>query len=299
MNIDDLNDKFAIEGEIGFAELEGDLVFAMIANKYADANISLYGAQITDFRPVGTMDILWMSPLSKFEEGNAIRGGIPVCFPWFGPHEMDGTMPQHGFARLMYWEVAETGSTETGESMIRLQIHSSDETQKYWPHDFCAEIIYIIGTSLSVTLKITNTSSEPLEYTSALHSYFSLSSIENITIEGLENTHYQNQLDGRDYIQETPLLKITEAVTHHYYNTESSCIINDPVFNRKIRIDKTGSKNTTVWNPWVEASEEMTDMPDDGYLTFICLETVNKINDVIRLNPGEKHETSAVISIAH
>jgi len=297
MDVDELNEKFGIEGEIGFAELEGDLVFVMIANKYADANISLYGAHITGFRPMGTMDVLWMSPLSNFEEGEAIRGGIPVCFPWFGPHGLDGTMPQHGFARLMNWEVVDTSITEPGESVLQLKLCSSDETKKYWPHDFCAEMIFIVGTSLKVTLKVTNTSSESIEYTSALHSYFSLSSIENISIEGLENTRYQNQLDGGDYLQEIPLLKISEAEIRHYYNTETSCVINDPVFNRKIRIDKTGSKNTTVWNPWVETCEEMDDMPDDGYLTFVCLETVNKIDDVIELAPGESHEITAIISV--
>jgi len=299
MNVDELNEQFGIEGEIGFAKLEGNLVFAMIANKYADANISLYGAQITGFRPIGTLDVLWMSPLSKFEEGSAIRGGVPVCFPWFGPHKLEGTMPQHGFARLMNWDVVETNTTENGGSMLRLQLCSSDKTKEYWPHGFSAEMIFTIGKSLTITLKVTNTSSEPLEYTSALHSYFSLSSIENIAIEGLENTRYQNQLDGGDYIQETPLLKISEAETRHYYNTENACFIYDPVFNRKIRIDKKGSKNTTVWNPWVETCEEMEDMPDDGYLTFVCLETVNKIDDVIQLAPGETHKTTAKISVEH
>ena len=133
--------------------------------------------------------------------------------------------------------------------------------------------------------------------TSALHSYFSLSSIENIAIEGLQNTRYQSQLDGGDYMQESRLLRISEAETRHYYNTETPVIIYDPVFNRKIRIDKTGSRNTTIWNPWVETCEEMEDMPDDGYLTFVCLETVNKIGDVINLAPGEFHRTTAEISV--
>jgi glucose-6-phosphate 1-epimerase len=297
MNVDELNDKFGIEGEIGFAELEGDLVFAMIANKYADANISLYGAHITGFRPIGNMDVLWMSPLSKFREGSAIRGGIPVCFPWFGPHESNENLPQHGFARLLNWEVIETKSTQNGESLLSLQLCSSDKTKRYWPYDFCAEMIFTIGLSLTVTLKITNTSSVYFEYTSALHSYFSLSSIENIAIEGLKNTRYQSQLDGGDYLQESPLLRISEAETRHYYNTETPAIIYDPVFNRRIRIDKTGSRNTTIWNPWVETCEEMEDMPDDGYLTFVCLETVNKIGDIINLAPGEFHQTTAEISI--
>lgn len=296
MNIDELDDKFGIEAEIGFYE-EDELVYAMVSNKYADATICLYGAHIVSYSPAKNMEVLWMSPYSSFEEGKAIRGGIPVCFPWFGLHESDEDMPQHGFARIMNWEVTKTETLASGENQICLQLCSSDKTKEFWPHDFCAEMTFTVGTNLCVTFKVKNTSAEPLEYTSALHSYFSLSGIENITIEGLQNTRYQNQLDGGDYIQETPLLAINKAETRHYYNTEATCIINDPIFNRRISIEKSGSKNSTVWNPGAETSAEMGDMPNDAYETFVCLETVNKIDDVIKLSPGEAHETTAIIKI--
>lgn len=295
MNCDELDDEFGIEGEIGFAELEDDLCFAMIANKNADANICLYGAQVTTYNPIGTVDVLWMSPDSLFQEGSAIRGGIPVCFPWFGPHETNANLPQHGFARLMNWEVIETKSLPNGETLLRLQLCSSEKTKEYWESDFCAEMTFIVGTKLSISLKVTNTGTDILEYSSALHSYFNLSSIDSIAIEGLQNTRYQNQLDSGDYIQEEELLTINKAETRHYYNTEADCVINDRFFNRKIRIEKTGSKNTTVWNPWEETCAQMTDMPDDGFHTFVCVETVNKIDDTIKLASGETHETTAVI----
>ncbi|MCY1722240.1 D-hexose-6-phosphate mutarotase [Prolixibacteraceae bacterium Z1-6] len=296
MNTDELNDRFGIEGEIGFYE-EEDLIFAMVSNKFADATISLYGAQILNFNPVRNMEILWMSSESYLEKGKAIRGGIPVCFPWFGMHETDEKMPQHGFARIMDWEVSKAEILAGGESLITMQLCSSEETKKYWPYDFCAEMIFIVGNQLSVTLKVTNTSGEPIDYTCALHTYFSLSAIENITIEGLQNTRYQNQLDGGDYLQEKPLLKIKEATTHHYYDTEQTCVINDPVYNRRISIKKQGSKNSTVWNPWTETCAKLGDIADDGYHTFVCLETVNKINDIIELAPGETHETTSIIGI--
>lgn len=297
MNTDDLNDKFAIEGEIGFAELEGELSFAMIANKWADANICLYGAQITGYRPQGTNNVLWMSPESYFEEGKAIRGGIPVCFPWFGPHEEDESLPQHGFARLMNWDVVETGTLENGESLLRLQLCSSEKTKAYWAYDFCAEMIFVVGQKLHVTLKVTNTSEEEMGYSCALHSYFNVSGIENVAIEGLQNTPYQNQLDGKEYVQDEELLMISKAETRHYYDTVTACRIDDPLYGRRIIVEKEGSKNSTVWNPWSETCKQMGDMPDDAYETFVCLETVNKINDIIQLAPGESHETKATIGI--
>lgn len=297
MDTEELNEKFGIEGEIGFAELDGDLPFVMISNKYAEVDISLYGAHLLSFRPKGTIDVMWMSPLSAFEKGKAIRGGIPVCFPWFGPHVNNASLPQHGFARLMIWEVAEVRTLEKGESQVVLKLASSEETKTYWPHDFVAEMNFVIGPKLTVSLKVTNTSGDPITYSAALHSYFNFSGIENIAIEGLENTHYENQLDGKRYVQEEKLLKISEAITRHYFDTETDCIIHDPYFKRSIQIEKLGSKCSTVWNPGAETCSQMNDMPDDGYETFVCLETVNKINNLIQIEPGESHETTAIISV--
>ena len=297
IDIDELDDKFSIEGEVGFAALENDLVFITVANKYADADICLYGAHVISFRPHNTMEILWMSPESNFLEGSPIRGGIPVCFPWFGPHPTDPEKPQHGFGRLMYWEVIETASLPNGETLVRLQLCSSEKTKAYWPHDFCAEMNITIGQTLLATLKVTNTSTGPFDYTCALHSYFSLSSIENITIEGLQNTRYHSQLESGDFVQETPDLRIEKAETRHYYGTEAACIIDDHIFSRRIRTDKSGSRNTTVWNPWEENSRQIADIPDEGYLQFVCIEAVNAFDGVVRLAPGENHETSAIISL--
>lgn len=297
IDIDELDDKFSIEGEVGFGELENELVFVTVSNKYADVDICLYGAHVTSFKPRNSMEILWMSTESNFEVGKAIRGGIPVCFPWFGPHKTDPEMPQHGFARLMYWDVLETATLPSDETLIRLQLCSSEETKAYWPHDFCAQISVIVGMTLKVTLKVTNTSSVPFEYTCALHSYFGLSSIENLAIEGLQGTSYHNQLEPGDFVQEEPLLEIHQAETRHYYNTEGPYIIEDTIFKKKIRVAKAGSQVTTVWNPWEETCASIADLPDDAYETFVCVEAVNAFNDSIHLAPKESHETSAMIGM--
>jgi glucose-6-phosphate 1-epimerase len=297
IDIDELDDKFAIEGEVGFAELDGELVYITVSNKYGDADICLYGAHVTSFRPRAQMDLLWMSDESNFEGGKPIRGGIPVCFPWFGPHKTDSNKPQHGFARLMYWEVVSTSTNAAAESVVKLQLTSSEETKEHWPHDFKAEITFVVGKKLTETLKVTNTSGEPFEYTCALHTYYSLSALESITIEGLQGLTYYNQLTGEKEIQEEEKLEITEALTRHYLNTESAVIIDDSAFRRRIKVDKAGSKVTTVWNPGAEASEKIADLPDDGYETFVCVEATNAFDYPVHLNPGESFETSAIIGI--
>jgi glucose-6-phosphate 1-epimerase len=297
IDIDELDDKFSIEGELGFAELDGDLVYITVSNKYADADICLYGAHITSFRPRNSMDLLWMSPDSFFEVGKPIRGGIPVCFPWFGPHKTDASKPQHGFARLMYWDVLETATKPSGETFIRLQLCSSDETKAYWPYDFCAEMSITVGLSMTVTLKVTNTSDEAFSYTCALHTYYGLSALENLKIEGLQGITYYNQLTGENGVQEEEILQIQEPLTRHYLDTETPSVIVDPVFRRRIKASKKGSKVTTVWNPGAETCASIADLPDDGFETFVCVEATNAFDFPIQLASGESFETSAIIGL--
>ncbi len=297
IDIDELDEKFSIEGELGFAELEEDLVFITVSNKYADADICLYGAHVTSFKPYKSMEILWMSPDSSFEEGTPIRGGIPVCFPWFGPHKTEPEKPQHGFARLIYWDVLETATLPSGETLVRLQLCSSEETKTYWDYDFCAEMNIVIGTTLKATLKVTNTSEVPFEYTCALHSYFSLSAIENLSIEGLEGVSYFNQLTGENGVQKEYFLHIQDPLARHYLGTETPVVIEDSAFNRRIKVDKSGSKVTTVWNPGEETCAKIGDLPNDAWETFVCVEATNAFDFPVQLAPGNSFETSAIIGL--
>jgi len=297
IDIQELNEKFSIPGTIAFNKPENKLIQLTVSNGLADAVICLYGAQILSFRPKNGPDLLWMSPLSYFESGRAIRGGIPICFPWFGPHKSNTQKPQHGFGRLMSWNVVETAELLTGETVIRLELCSSDATIPFWPHDFCAQLSVLVGKTLEVTLKVANISSLPFDYSCALHTYYNVSAIENISISGLGQTHYLKNDEPGDFIQEDQLLEIHQLEDRHYYNTEATCIIDDPIFKRKVRVEKSGSKVTTVWNPWAENCAKISDMPDDGYKSFVCIEAVNSLDNTIYLNPGESHETTAIIGL--
>lgn len=297
IDINKLNDAFGIDGEANFSTIDNDLIYLTVSNKYADARICLYGAHVTSYRPHNSKEILWMSPYSIFEVGKPIRGGIPVCFPWFGPHKTDPKKPQHGFARLMYWNVIETASRPGDETLVRLQLCSSDETKAYWSHDFCVELTIIVGQTLEVSLKVTNPSDMPFEYTCALHSYYKLSSIENIAITGLQGASYHSQLEPGEFIQKEPFLAINKAETRHYHQTEATCVIEDYGFRRDIRVEKSGSKITTVWNPGKETCATIGDLPNDAYKTFVCVEAVNAFDDVIILDPKESHTTAVMIGL--
>lgn len=296
-NLSELNKKFSLPGVVNFEKQTNDIIDLTVSNQYADARVCLYGAQITSFRPKNQPDILWMSSESNFEVGKAIRGGIPVCFPWFGHHKTDDMNPQHGFGRLMLWDLTETAVMSNEETLIRLHLCSSDATKSYWPHEFIAEIIILIGKTLKATLKVKNTSSIHFEYTCALHTYYNISDIKEISIDGLGGSNYYKHNEPGDFLQATSKLEIHQLEDRHYYNTQAACIIEDPIFQRKIHVAKSGSKVTTVWNPWIEGCSKMGDMPDDAYKTFVCVEAVNSFDDTIVLKPGISHETSVIIGI--
>lgn len=295
--IDKLNDQFSIEGELGFSEQEGDLIYIDVMNKYAEATISLYGAHIIQYRPHDQFDVLWISPNSSYEFGKAIRGGIPICFPWFGPHENNESFPAHGFARIMQWTVAKTESTPKGETCIILELNSTVETKKYWPFDFKAELDICIGSTLSVELRISNTGQNSFQYTSAIHTYFNVSEISNVQIDGLKGATYYSGFGGELFTQETDLIEISKEENRRYVNTESDIILHDSAFNRKIKTSKKGSRVSVVWNPWTETAKTFKDMPDDGYQTFVCIEPANSYDYFIQLAPGENHSTVGVIGL--
>ena len=294
--IDQLEELYSIEGEVGFFEHDEGLISITVSNKYADAEIYLQGAQVTGFRPTNAMEILWMSPDSFFEPGKAIRGGIPLCFPWFGPSKEEG-QPQHGFARLMNWDVEEVKVLSNSETFIRLQLCSSEETKTFWPHDFCAELLITVARNLTASLKVTNTSELDFEYTCALHSYFEVSEISHISIYGLKDTKYHHSFAPEVFTQEEDLLEIKQEENRYYFDTEATCLIEDLAYQRKIEVGKTGSKVTVVWNPGEENCTNMADVPDNGYQKFVCVEAVNSLDDVVRLSPQQSHETSVVLGI--
>jgi glucose-6-phosphate 1-epimerase len=156
----------------------------------------------------------------------------------------------------------------------------------------------VVGPKLEVTLKVANNSAEPFEYSCALHSYYNISALENISIEGLRGTTYYNQLTGGHDIQEEDLLQISEPLTRHYLNTESTVVIEDNIFRRRIKVEKSGSKVTTVWNPGEETCAAIADLPHDSFHAFVCVEATNAFEYPVSVEPGESFETSAIIGLA-
>ena len=238
-----------------------------------------------------------MSDASLFEEGKAIRGGIPVCFPWFGPHVSDSQKPAHGFARLMVWDVLETSMTVTGESKLRLGLANNEYTHAIWPYSFIAEMTIIVGAQLEVSLNYTNTGNETFVCSDALHSYLKVSNISDINLSGLEGCNYYQGFSDLLLKQEESVLVIRNEENRRYIDTTSDCIISDEDWIRKIRVAKMGCKGTVVWNPGSETASKMSDIHPEGYLTFVCVEAANIYKDVVSLAPKESFTLSTTIGL--
>jgi glucose-6-phosphate 1-epimerase len=295
MTINELNEQFGKTKQIEFSTTTGNLPIVTLSNKYATATVSLYGAQVLSYVPKGEADVLWMSNKSLFQEGKAIRGGIPICFPWFGPNPTDSKKPQHGFARLSTWTVKDVALLPEGTVSITLQLKDSVATKALWDFSFTAEIIVTIDTKLSLTLRCTNNDNKTFDYSDALHSYFNVSDIDNITIDGLKNATYFPAGIDTGIEQHEQLLAITKEENRRYLNHNNTCVIADKGYKRKITVGKSGSKTTVVWNPGADTTKTMSDMSHDGYKTFICVEAANAFNDLIKLAPGEQFSLTTII----
>ncbi len=284
-----LNNQFGIDNHIVFEEGAGGQAVISVVNSHATAAIMMQGAHLISWHPKNEKPVIWISEDAKFAAGKSIRGGIPVCWPWFGPHDSESSFPAHGFARTVPWEVIETKQLENGNTQITFQIIQSDATQKLWPHPCQLKMIFNIGNSLEIKLITHNTGNDSIVIGEALHTYFAVSDASKISIQGLEGCTYLDKVDGFKRKQQSGSIKINKEVDRVYLDTESDCIINDLGLNRNICISKTGSHSTVVWNPWQETANKMGDLGEDGYLDMVCVESANAAENVITIEPGDEH----------
>ncbi|MBU1140677.1 MAG: D-hexose-6-phosphate mutarotase [Proteobacteria bacterium] len=264
-----------------------------INNKNAHAKIALQGAHLFHYQRLGHAPLLWLSEKSFFEAGKAIRGGVPICWPWFGRHKTEKNLPQHGFARNVLWKLLEARENDACSTEITLQLTSSEESLQLWPHRFELLLQVTVSETLCIALTSKNCDKTTCEISSALHSYFAVTNIDNVSVEGLENTLYFDAVTNESKTQKGPLF-ITEEVDRIYQKVHNPLILHDQT--RTVHIAATGSSSAVVWNPWITKCANMNDMQDIGYQTMLCIETANALEDARQLAPGEEHTLTAVIS---
>jgi glucose-6-phosphate 1-epimerase len=293
-----LSAKFSIADALRFDRADSGLVRAVISTAAAEGVIYMHGAHVASWTQRGQRPVLFLSPRSLFAPGKAIRGGVPIIFPWFGARGEGKPGPSHGFARTSEWTIENTKLHSDGRVEIVLAL-SPDETSRGFGYDaFHLRFRVIFGKQLELELETRNSANEPLRYEEALHCYFAIADIHQASVSGLEGTTYIDKTDGfqRKKLGHEPLRFARETDQVHM-NTEAACAIHDPVWNRRIMIEKRRSSSTIVWNPWIEKTKEMSDMAPDSWKEMVCVETGNVADNALQLAPGESHTLAASILV--
>ncbi len=267
--------------------------YLLIDNQNATAKIALQGGHLFHYQQKGRSPLLWLSQKSHFTSGKAIRGGVPICWPWFGKHLTDPKLPQHGFARTSLFRLVSVKETDNTSTEILLELNSDASSFKLWPHHFHLQLRIIIASSLSLRLTTHNSDSVPFSISSALHSYFAVAHIDKVSVQGLDQLEFLDFLNQKSSTQQG-LLRINTETDRGYQNVKAPLTLHDQ--ERTIHINSMGSRSCVIWNPWLEKSRQMADMTDDAYLNMLCVETANIFQDTRTLEAGTKHSLQVEIS---
>ncbi|MCF6345698.1 MAG: D-hexose-6-phosphate mutarotase [Thiomicrorhabdus sp.] len=273
-------------------DVQGALSIITVENAFAMAKITPYGACVLSFIPKkekNRSDLLWVSPSAIYNGKKPVRGGIPICWPWFGKHSVDSTLPAHGFVRNRVWQLGRVNTLENGATELIFSIESSEETMKIWPYRFRLEVIMTIGDTLSLCLTTTNLSDQEMQLTEAFHSYFNVSHSGEVVVSGLENSLQVDTLSGVTKPFQAQKLFLSPPIDSVFLNHSSDAIIEDVGFSRCILIRKQDSMSTVVWNPGSEIVKGFSDIPNEAWPRFLCVESGNVFDDVINVKAGDVH----------
>ena len=250
------------------------------------ARVALHGAHVMAWCPTGQEEVLYLSPEAVYREGKAIRGGIPLCWPWFNAHPTDPDLPSHGLVRNQFWELESTDIDDDGV-VAKLRRTTADWT---------ALVTVRMGGALEVSLESTNLADQKMMVSGALHSYFRVGDVREIKIIGLEDADYLDTVGEHRMRRQDGVVRI-EGEVDRYYDSHVAVRLEDPVKQRTILVEKEDSPSTVVWNPWTEKAAALGDLPNEDYLSFACIEAAITNDRAVAIKKGETHRFSTRISV--
>lgn len=301
MNIENIKNEFSVDDQIDIVEGKNGMPCVVINNQSATALISLYGGQVLSYKPVEKAECLFLSKLAIYQQGAAIKGGIPVCWPWFGADPENKGGQSHGFARNKMWELRSIERLSDSQSRVVMGLVEDEETMLLWPCEFDLEIEITIGETLDVKLRTKNTGKQKILITQALHTYLSVDDIKNITLQGLDNKKYLDKANintGAEEKEQSGNVEFNQEVDRIYLNVPASMQLIDTLRKQQVDISSTGNKTAVVWNPGADISQQMSDLGNTDFQRFVCVETANAASDVIEIKPGESFVLSACYGVS-
>ena len=293
----ELNARFGIAGTLTFNNGPAGLVMVQMSNRAAEAELLLQGAQVLRWAPRGEGAVLWQSGSARFSKGKPVRGGVPLCWPWFGSHPQRPDFPAHGFARNCSWAVVGCEASSDAQTRLTLRLAPDPATQRWWPHRTALEFRITIGAALELELVTFNTDRVAVTISEALHAYFRVGAISRARVLGLEDAEYLDQIEGRRRLTQSGPISVGAELDRIYVNSPGPCLIMDPVLERRILIEKRGGASTVVWNPWIEKAARLGDMDPQGYREMLCVESGNIADNTVEIRPGDEHRLYAAYRV--
>lgn len=269
-----------------------ELEYIHVQNSVASAKIALQGAHLFDFQVTGKKKLLFVSETALFQKAQAIRGGIPICWPWFGAHETDSSLPNHGFARKSLWKHNSTENLNESETKVSLSLGHTAKTYALWPYEFLLTLDIYIGEQLNLVLTSTNLDTKIFSVSSALHTYFEIKNIYKTIIEGLEDKKFYDKCNNTLGNIQKGDVDFRQEVDRVYQGVENEVIIHDN--DQDIYVKTEGSESIVVWNPGKELTAKMPDLSDHEHM--LCVESANVMDDVKVLESKESYTLTLTIT---
>jgi glucose-6-phosphate 1-epimerase len=294
--IAELDRRFGIPSIARVIEGNGELAKVAITTRETAGEMYLHGAHVTSWQPRGAEEVLFVSARSRWEDGRAIRGGVPICFPWFADKADGLNAPAHGFVRTKAWQLESI--VQAGDAVtVSMLTESNDDTKRWWPADFRLVYRATFGSELNLELVVMNPGATALRFEEALHSYFRVGQIDQIRLQGLNGVPYLDKTDSnRKKTQQGPIV-IASETDRVYLNTKGAIELEDHDLRRRITVVKENSLTTVVWNPWVEKAKALSDLGDAEWMHMVCIETSNVSDFAVELGPREQHRMKAIVRV--
>lgn len=288
--------RFAIPGQLIVDAGCGGLPRVSVATPLCRGEVYLHGGHVTAWQPAGQAPVLWMGGISNFAEGKPIRGGIPLCWPWFGPGA-DASRPAHGVIRLQRWQLEDARIAGDGTATIVLRLSDTPATRAVWPAAFAIRLTVTFGRRLSVELAATNTGSEAFPVGEALHTYLAVGDVRRVAVRGLEGADGSDRVADPKPVRFAGPIAVAAETDILFTGTTADVVVEDPSLGRSLRVGKTGSRSTVVWNPWIAKAARLADFADHEWPGMICVEAANAVADAYQLAPGATHRLGTTIEV--
>jgi D-hexose-6-phosphate mutarotase len=296
--IESLNQRFAANPHLRFVLQAGVGAIMEVSNAWGTCTVSLYGGQVLTWQPVHqNAPVLWLSRRVQYVQGKAIRGGVPICWPWFGAHPSQEKAPAHGYARVSSWDVVSVSTAHSAETEVVLQLAACEGGQRFGTEGVSLSLRLRVGAALELALTTTNGSAQDFDYSEGLHTYFQVGDVSKISIQGLDGGEYADLLRGNIRCRQSGAIAFDGELGRIFVDNEATCVIEDASLQRRIRVEKSGSLSTAVWNPWTATASKMDDLGSDGWRDMVCVESANALENRLNLPAGQSHTLSVTYSV--